>query len=1121
MPFTLRHDLVSEMLQVDTHETPQGTYFTVVAQGSFWLLYPGRLQKIVSATVRHSMRFDNPIPPTPQPPPGIDGLPTGPHHPMPPPMPQPLHNGVQVTEEPIPLQFKIYDPDGREFTKDEVTLADLRKYRDLRGSPRGRWSYTLSGVSRVYVLLDAINETVTDPKGIIDLSLLETVPSSSAGPLVSRTKLDAGRSEFKFDLYRVGTFVATVSFPLGLGTWDGSMRLLDPDGAEFAASTSRHLRCDIPLAALGRSRDPSGQPRLWTLEVASQGGVVIGQPYVSALVLGSGRIGTAVLYDRIQDLLGPHGSFIDLVGENSGGKAKAVLTIKDIVAAETIDMHGLLDSRLKKEHQSTDIQANTPMVLFSDDETMAYALRINVGSVKLKSIDIEIGPGQGLGADTPVIRLDVATEGEVKVDVDVLDLTVATARLRDDHLAVEVGIRVDPDGTPRVVSWVRDDPLDIDPDWTSLAALVLALTATGGILGGLAGAIGGLLGGGITADAIVEYIEHELNEKVHDGAVDLFDDPALAPTILMTLFGTHLTYVPVRFEGEDILFEHVAPLEPDPKPRPNYAGAIGRTLLLEAVGHVGFQPMTLGDTWAADNLKSKIDHIVVVMMENRSYNHVLGYRALPPISDGADGLTAGLISVIQGSGEGHVVRPLRNAGFDPNVLGFRTRLPKGVGHELEDVTQQLSGIMDGPAGRRINDPKGFVDNFREKKLHGHPEGEDGVIPDDVLGYYEKREADQANDLPIYAFLAENYAYCDRYFCSHPGPTLPNRMYSLCGDVQYDRLGVPILDNNHGDNFLLSRAETIYDLLTKEGVSWRVYESNPSVTMLRMFARYATDNVNIRPLSDLAGHVAAGDMAALTVIEPAMHHHPQNDDHPDADMYRGQAFIKGVYDTLRSNEQLWGKTLLIITYDEHGGFYDHVIPPVADVLNSPEPSLVSGEPFLTSDGGDGGDGGSAPSGGVGGGRLSALHIRAEILEAVLSDSPPVSTTPADATIQVHYGVRVPTFAVSPWVAPGKGPTMVLDHCSILKTILARFCGERKPFLSDRVHASQSFEAYLTEAQPRMGVSQSPQIAELPIDVRRMMSETSQIVTPPLTRRRMREEQVDFHDISGRLARMLGR
>ena len=202
------------------------------------------------------------------------------------------------------------------------------------------------------------------------------------------------------------------------------------------------------------------------------------------------------------------------------------------------------------------------------------------------------------------------------------------------------------------------------------------------------------------------------------------------------------------------------------------------------------------------------------------------------------------------------------------------------------------------------------------------------MPDDVLGFYD------GEDLPFYAYLAENYAYCDRYYCSHPGPTMPNRMYSLTGDVQHDRYGFPILDNNNGDNFLLSRAPTIYDFLTRKGLSFRVYESDPSVTMLRMFARYATDTTNIVPLDRLAADVAAGDLPAFTAIEPAMHHHPQDDDHPDADMHRGQIFLKDVYEALRSNPALWEKTLLIITYDEHGGLYDHVVPAVADVFQTP-------------------------------------------------------------------------------------------------------------------------------------------------------------------------------------------
>jgi phospholipase C len=1118
MPFTLQHVLVTQRLEPVRHESDQGIYFTVSAQGGFQVLYPGKLQKDVRASVRHSMRIEVPSTEPPPPPPGIDGGPTRPPRPIHP-APQPLHGGVQVTEEGIPLDLRLFDPDGRAFTRDEVTLADLKKFRDLRGSPRGRWRYTLSGQSRIYKPVAALNETVGEPKGAINLGLLETVASSSAPPLVARTKLDGSRLRATFDLNRVGSFVATLFASGPSVPWRGSMRLLDPDGGVVGRSTSRQLRCPIPLSALGKSRDGAGNPRLWTLEVSPQGGVVVGEQFVSATVLGDGRIGTAALQERIQKLIGPGGSFIKLVGENRDGEARAVMRITDVVAAETIDMHGLLDSRLKKENQPTDIEVDKPMVLYHTKADFDYGLAVDVSTIELKSIHVEVGPGRGLGADTPVLRLVIRMDGEVKVKWQ--GATLADAKLRDGRLAMEIGVRIDPDGTPRIVQWVPEDPFDIDLHNGVVAALVLALGVVGGV----------------TAVGIAEYVEEIVNDRLAEGFAGLFDDPSLGPRILMTFFGTHLTYLPPRFEGADILFEHVAPLEPEPKPRANYAGAIGRTVMREAVGHATFMPRTLGNTWAADNLKSKIDHIVVVMMENRSYDHVLGYRALPPISDGADGLTSELMEAVNTAAlatspapepDGPPpMRPLRKAKFALNALNLRTRLPKGVGHELADVQQQLSGRIDGPGGRRINDPRGFIENFRDKKLGGNPEGADGVVPFDVLGYYEKGDAltDEntglpVNDLPMYGFLAEQYAYCDRYYCSHPGPTLPNRMYSLTGDVQHDRLGVPILDNNHGDNFLLSRAPTIYDVLTRRGVSWRVYESNPSVTMLRMFARYATDDVNIRPLDELAGDVAAGGLPSLTVVEPAMHHHPEDDDHPHADMYRGQIFIRRVYEALRANPDTWRKTLLVITYDEHGGFYDHVIPPIADVLNAAAPTLVADEALVAGGMSDGASGGGA-TGGIGGVRARGFRVRPEVLSVLLGESGGIGATPADATIEIAYGVRVPTFVISAWTPPGKGPSVTLDHCSIVKTVLARFCGDEKPFLGDRVAASHSFEAFLSEAQPRMDVGAPPTLGQLPITARRLVPGATHIVTAPLFRKRMREEKVDFHELTGRLARMLGR
>ena len=131
--------------------------------------------------------------------------------------------------------------------------------------------------------------------------------------------------------------------------------------------------------------------------------------------------------------------------------------------------------------------------------------------------------------------------------------------------------------------------------------------------------------------SVTEYLEDRSTKPSAAGAQDLFPDPTLAPRILMTIFGAHLTYKPFRFEGEDICLRSYRAGRARPKPTPGYQGAIGRSFTQLTANWSPSFPALLGNTWRADNL-SKIDHIVVVMMENRSYDHVLGYRAQALIS---------------------------------------------------------------------------------------------------------------------------------------------------------------------------------------------------------------------------------------------------------------------------------------------------------------------------------------------------------------------------------------------------------------------------------------------------------------------------------------------------------
>jgi phospholipase C len=1037
MPFELRHIFTSSHLTPKLRKTGEEAFYEVELSGEFSVLFPGKLIRGAKATFVHRQR--NTVPSEEGPNPGT----------------APRQAGWESQERPIPLTLNIFTPDGREFTADEITVADLRRFRNARGAPSGLWSFRLTGRGETIIVDE--DSLIVNPGGVMRIGVIETIASASAPPLVDNVTLTPTPRTLEFDLFRVGTFEARISQNVLLGQWRGTLRLIDPDGAVRAQTTGTLLSFKVDLPELGKSRDATGKVRNWKLEVTPQTTSFGSLVRLHATVIGSGRITIAALQSRIDTLLGRRGEFIRIFGEDKNGQAAARLEITNVVAAETLDMHGLLDGFLG----TNDVSANVIYTLGSKSETQKFGTRLRVGSLKIDAIDVTFGPGVKLGASVPALHLSITVSGKALIKFGAL--TVADIEVPGGKIDIEIGIRLSTDGTPEIVTAVPDTLFDGDVD-TTVAATVAASTL-------------GLVGAVVVEHEIDSIVQNEFNDPLVNSIRGAFSDPTLAPSILMTIFGAHLSYRPFRIEGEEIVFDHIAPVEPEPQPRQRYLGAIGRSFI-EGPDAVRFTPPLLGDTWKADNL-AKVDHIVVVMMENRSHDHVLGYRAAA--GDGSDGLTAEMIAAIEGTGKlpgttRFKVRNLENALFAENALTLRTRLPASVGHEIHDVQQQLSGRVPGPNGRSINDPKGFVDNFKPRLKQPPGETPHNVDPQDVLGFYDESQ------LKFFAFLAEHYAYCDRYYCSHPGPTLPNRMYSLTGELQYDRYGFPIVDNNNGDNFLLSRATTIYDLLARKGLTFRIYESAPSVTMLRMFARYATDTVNIVPFARLKADALAGNLPALTVIEPALHHHPQNDDHPDADMHRGQLFLQDVYDALRTGSR-WEKTLLIITYDEHGGFYDHAVPPIAELLP-------------TTDG-------------------MANHPGFATARTVSG-----TTAQSQGLLPVPYGVRVPTFVVSPWTMRGKGPGITLDHCSILKTVLARFLGAEKPFLSDRVSASHSFNAFLTEPAPRT-VPAPPKLDHLPIGERIGNGSASAIVTPSLSRRRMRAGPVDFHDISGRWARQLGR
>lgn len=280
--------------------------------------------------------------------------------------------------------------------------------------------------------------------------------------------------------------------------------------------------------------------------------------------------------------------------------------------------------------------------------------------------------------------------------------------------------------------------------------------------------------------------------------------------------------------------------------------------------------------------KSGIDHIVVVMMENRSFDHYLGW--VP----GADGRQAGLSYPDKSGAMQSTFRLSQNAEYGFQGCGWNDPDHSYAGGRVELNNGAMNGWL-------LTDGTTAPDRF-------------------PIGYYT------ADDLPFYKAAVENYTICDRYFCSILSQTFPNRFYMHAG--QTDR----------NDNALtFSTLPTIWDRLAAKNISAGFYFSDvPFIGLWR--EKYMSIT---KPFAAFQAAAAGGQLPSVSYIDPnfgATVGEPagfSEDDHPQADIRNGQAFLNQVYETLRSSPQ-WDKTLLIINYDEWGGFYDHVTPPFAPV-----------------------------------------------------------------------------------------------------------------------------------------------------------------------------------------------
>lgn len=326
---------------------------------------------------------------------------------------------------------------------------------------------------------------------------------------------------------------------------------------------------------------------------------------------------------------------------------------------------------------------------------------------------------------------------------------------------------------------------------------------------------------------------------------------------------------------------------------------IDRRTALKSLGALAAGGLTsaCGGGSSTRPLSETIDTVVVLMMENRSFDHYFGALSLEEGRTDVDGLTAGMSN------------------------------PDTAGNPVLIHPADANCIADPPHGwnrchAQFNDGKndGFVREYADAQ------GEEGSHR--VMGYLNRRI------LPVSYTLADEFAICQRWFASLMTSTWPNRHYSLAAQNN------GIRTNDQGAVYDFA---TIYDLARSADRSYKIYYSNISFSFL-----YKRDYPRDRfvDVHEFYEDARAGTLPNLSIIEPI---YGLTDDHPPAHPLAGQTMIAAIYDALARSPQ-WGRSLLVVNYDEHGGFFDHVPPPKApdahaadgfDQLGFRVPAIIAG------------------------------------------------------------------------------------------------------------------------------------------------------------------------------------
>jgi phospholipase C len=380
--------------------------------------------------------------------------------------------------------------------------------------------------------------------------------------------------------------------------------------------------------------------------------------------------------------------------------------------------------------------------------------------------------------------------------------------------------------------------------------------------------------------------------------------------------------------------------------------------------------------------QSRIKHVVVLMLENRSFDHLFGFFT-PATGQTIENLRGGNAAL------SNLLDPSKPAsGSNPAVpvahpAPFAVHDKEGPSHSFNAVCVQLCNDKDGPTAARPVKNNGFVRSYKDDLLRRTHTVDQGIVAE-VMASFDPIQ------LPAINELAREFCLCDHWFCEVPGPTMPNRMFIHAATSE------GYVHNAFKRDFT---SKTIYELVAGQGLTWCTYFHDLNEVL--QFKNLGMSSDHFRRFDQRwTTDVAGGQLPNYVFILPRFNNkkgtaghpaQPANSQHAPEDVRFGEHLIADVYDALAANHALFQETVLIVTYDEHGGFFEHVAPgaaPNPDGQNSPNPDDNSG-----------------------------------------FQVPPFTFD--------RLGLRVPSVIVSPWIKKGTVENRQFQHTSVIKTATELF------------------------------------------------------------------------------------